>query len=86
VTFRGLEERLRVWDMITVEDFTAEVIEANAEGYPTRIRFRFNKPLESAQYRWYAYGLEGLRPYTPPPIGKSTEHYLGSVFKRLADW
>jgi hypothetical protein len=64
--FRSEDEPLHAGDEVTVPGLRATVLETGEHG-PARLRFEFDKKLESMV--WVADGKDGWRDVPPPPIG-----------------
>jgi hypothetical protein len=52
---------------------TVEVLESDASGLASRVAFRFDKPLDSADFLWlqWDWSSESFKPFQPPVVGQS---------------
>jgi hypothetical protein len=52
---------------------TVEVLESDASGLPSRVAFRFARPLESADFLWlqWDWASGSFKPFQPPVVGQS---------------
>jgi len=58
-------------DGVRLSFMSAEIVATDGRGRPTRARFRFDRPLESAADHWLAWSAGRLVPFTPPRVGES---------------
>ena len=58
-------------ERIELEGLTIEVLELTADGRAQRVRFRFDRELESPQFRWYVWAGRGFERFVPPPLGSA---------------
>lgn len=65
----GVKPVLRPGTQVRLSELTINIIESNAEGKPSVCDFVFDKPLESARYRWLSWKDGKLRPFQPPRLG-----------------
>lgn len=68
--FRGPQDPLKAGDIIRLPDMTVYVLKADRRGMPTKVSFRFQKPLNSPQLRLLKTSGKGYTRFVPPPIGK----------------
>ena len=54
--------------VVSLHDMEATVVDAGARG-PTRVRFRFERPLDDPSLTLLAWGGDRLRKVVPPPVG-----------------
>ncbi|GAK53562.1 hypothetical protein U14_04828 [Candidatus Moduliflexus flocculans] len=69
---RGADAPLHVGEQAQLQRMTAEVLEMTPDGQPSRVRFRFNAPLEDRSLLFVVW-RPGQPPsiYTPPAVGVS---------------
>jgi len=69
---RGADAPLRVGELVQLQRMTAEVREMTPDGQPSRVRFRFNAPLEDRSLVFVVW-RPGQPPslYQPPAVGAS---------------
>ena len=60
----------QVGDVVRLEGFEATVLEVDRDG-PTRIRFRFDDPLEHPRLRWVIWQGARYETFVPPPVGQT---------------
>ncbi len=71
--FRDPRQRFSEGERFRVPGMTATVLELTAEGTPATVRFRFDEALEDPRRRWVRYRDGRFEPFTPPPVGRSTD-------------
>jgi hypothetical protein len=56
----------------SLDGLTVEVLESDASGLPSRVAFRFAKPLESADFLWlqWDWSSGSFKPFQPPVVGQ----------------
>ncbi|MFT3859443.1 MAG: hypothetical protein QM742_18735 [Aquabacterium sp.] len=59
----------KVGEPIAAGAFEATVTELSAEGFPQAVRFRFSRPLNDPDWRFYLWTEAGYVPYVPPRPG-----------------
>lgn len=67
--WRGEEHPFIPGDRVALTGFTAHVLEVSTSGWPTRVAFRFDVPLEDPSLRWLQWRGGKYLPFTPPPVG-----------------
>ncbi len=67
-SLRGPEHKLGVGARVELEGMRVTVLAADAEG-PTRVGFEFDAPLEAPSLVFLQSRSDGLRRFTPPPVG-----------------
>jgi hypothetical protein len=57
----------------SLDDLTVEVLESDASGLASRVKFQFNKPLESADFLWlqWDWAAGEFKAFRPPNAGQS---------------
>jgi len=66
--FRTPSRPLKTGDVVTVPGMRARILETGPIG-PTRVRFVFDRDLDSPDIVWTAEDAHGFRPAAPPKIG-----------------
>jgi hypothetical protein len=69
VFYRASRFPLKLGETVSLRGLKAEVILVR-KGYPARVRFTFDKPLEDPSYLFLRFTSEGLVKFQPPLIGK----------------
>jgi len=68
--FRDLERSpFHVGERFTLAHLTVEVLELDARSAPTRVRFKFDRPLEDPGITFRAWSGSNISAWTPPPVG-----------------
>ncbi len=70
---RRPDQPFTVGEQIERADFTAEIRRITEDGRPQQVAFRFHAPLESPEYRWFAWTEAGGGPFHLPAVGASAE-------------
>jgi hypothetical protein len=57
----------------SLNGLTVEVLESDPSGLASRVSFRFDKPLESADFLWlqWDWTSDSFKPFQPPAVGQS---------------
>jgi hypothetical protein len=72
---------------VALGDVTIAVLESAADGAPTRIRYRFDRPLEADTLRWVRWQEGVYVPFTPPPVGVTVRlRSAPGPFERIGGW
>ena len=69
--YRKPSARLEEGETLALEDMSATILATSPDGRPQRVRFRFDKPLESASLRWVAFADGVFVPFALPEIGQT---------------
>jgi hypothetical protein len=57
----------------SLDELSVEVLESDASGLAARVKFQFNKPLESADFLWVQWDWAAMefKTFCPPKVGQS---------------
>lgn len=69
---RGPSYPFRAGETVDNAGFTAEIREADVDGIPLAVAFRFKKPLDDPQYRFLAWVKDAYQPFVLPAVGEET--------------
>ena len=67
---RSEQHPLKIGDQVKLSGMTAEVLSVSERA--TKVRFRFDVPLEDSSLYWLRWREGKFEPFVPPAIGKST--------------
>ncbi|MDJ0837150.1 MAG: hypothetical protein QNK37_11580 [Acidobacteriota bacterium] len=67
--YNDLTKSFAVGEEIRGSAFTARIEELTGDGRPMTVSFRFDKPLEDAEYLWYCWRNGAMVPFQLPPVG-----------------
>jgi hypothetical protein len=62
------EQPLAAGDVETTDAFTAHILEVDARGAPTRVRFQFIRPLDDPRWLWLRYEGAVVVSWRPPAV------------------
>ncbi len=77
--FRRPEDTFPVGSKVRIQGMTAEIMEHNDKGLASAVAFHFDVPLDDPSLVWRYSGVDGVRPFSLPPMGESVT--LESPFK-----
>lgn len=68
--FRSETRPFHPGDQVEVPGFSAQVLETTADGAPSRVEFRFDRPLEDPSLRFLIWSGDGYAPFVLPRVGE----------------
>jgi hypothetical protein len=85
--FRSARHPLSPGDVVSLTGLTVTILETGPDGSPTRILYRFDRPLDDVGLRWVRWQDGVYVPFTPPAPGM-TVHLEPAVgpFERIGGW
>ncbi len=84
--FRSEVRPLRPGDRVDLPGVTAHVLEVTADGAPSHVEFRFDRPLEDSKLRFLIWKGDGYAPFVLPSVGETVEIPAPrGAFERLAE-
>lgn len=69
--FRDDKHPLALGQRIQLTGMTAEVVELSKEGWPSRVAFNFDKPVDDPSFLWYRVERVSLIPMRAPAVGET---------------
>jgi hypothetical protein len=85
--YRDADHRFTPGQVIALTGVTITIVETAQDGTPTRIRYRFDRPLEDPTLRWVRWEEPAYVPFTLPTVGE-TVHLESAIgpFERMGGW
>ena len=60
-----------VGEKVILTGMSVEVMKLTKEGWPLKVAYRFNAPLEDSSLVWLGFQDDVYVPFVPPAVGKS---------------
>ncbi len=84
--FRSEVRPLHPGDRVDLPGVTAHVLEVTADGAPSHVEFRFDRPLEDSKLRFLIWKGDGYAPFVLPSVGETVEIPAPrGAFERLSE-
>lgn len=81
--FRSPSLLFHAGEVVTVNGMRVEIMEVGAEGFPRRIHFRFDAPLDDPSLTWITWQNQGFIPFKPPAMGEKVALESASLAQAL---